>query len=754
MKKHILGFPRLGANRELKKALEAFWQGKADFAQLEECARTIRQNNWNIQKEAGLDYVSTGDFSYYDHMLDTSIMFGAIPERFRHLPQNTPETYFIMARGDQATGIPAMEMTKWFNTNYHYIVPEISADFHPEFCGRKTIDETREAIVMGFNPKPVLVGPFTFLSLAKGVDGYNVWKIIHALTDAYAEVIKELSGFCEWIQLDEPILASDLSSESRSSFHDVYAKLNAVAGNAKLLLATYFDEVDDNLDLMLDSGCAGLHLDLVRGGDNLDDVLEIFPEDMILSAGIVDGRNIWKNDFEKSLETLRKIQDRLGDRMMVGSSCSLLHSPIDLTREQKLEPTIRNWMAFAVQKCKEVSLLGDMVSGISHDAALEENRNAIKSRLSDLRLHRKEIAARTESTTDDMYHRKSPYAIRKKAQSWLKLPLFPTTTIGSYPQTDDIRRMRRAVKTGEATENQYRDFLRDRIAMMVKKQEEIGLDVLVHGEPERNDMVEYFGQQLDGFCFTENGWVQSYGSRCVKPPVIFGDVSRPASMTVDWIRYAQSLTKKPMKGMLTGPVTILCWSFVRDDMPRSQVCKQIALAILDEVHDLEQAGIRLIQIDEAALSEGMPIKKRKHADYFKWAVGAFRLATSYVEDSTQIHTHMCYSEFNRIIEAIADMDADVISIESSRSKMEILEAFRAFKYPNEIGPGIYDIHSPRIPSKEEIVSLLNRAREFIPEERLWVNPDCGLKTRKWEEVIPSLRNMVSAAKELREKHRA
>lgn len=753
MKKHVLGFPRFGAGRELKKALEAFWKGETSTAQLEECARTIRLNNWKIQKDAGLSFVTTGDFSCYDHVLDTCIMLGAVPERFRHLPAGTSETYFIMARGDRKTGIPAMEMTKWFNTNYHYIVSEITGDFQPSFAGRRIIEETREAIAAGFDPKPVLVGPVTFLALAKGVNGYNPWEKISDIADTYAEIVGELSSMCGWIQIDEPILSSDLPSAGRDVFTDVYHRLNAAAGKAKLLLATYFDTLDDNLDLAFNSGCAGLHLDLARGGANLDEVLAEFPKEMLLSAGIVEGRNIWKNDFERSLSVLQKIQAKLGSRIMIGSSCSLLHSPVDLAYETRLDPEIRNWLAFAVQKCAEVHILGDILEGIPHDTELADNRQAIRSRRTSPIVHDHNVIDRMQAVSETMFHRKSPYAVRKQAQSWLKLPLFPTTTIGSYPQTDDIRRMRRAVRKGEITKMHYHDFLHDKIAMMVKKQEEIGLDVLVHGEPERNDMVEYFGQQLNGFCFTENGWVQSYGSRCVKPPIIYGDVSRPAPMTVEWIKYAQSLTQKPMKGMLTGPVTILCWSFVRDDIPRSQVCRQIALAILDEVRDLEQAGIRIIQIDEAALSEGMPVKANKQADYFEWAVGSFRLATSSVEDSTQIHTHMCYSEFNKIIRAIACMDADVISIESSRSKMEILEAFRDFEYPNEIGPGVYDIHSPRIPSKEEIVSLLEKACRFIPKERLWVNPDCGLKTRRWEEVIPSLTNMVAAARELRKKKR-
>ncbi|MGE4301897.1 MAG: 5-methyltetrahydropteroyltriglutamate--homocysteine S-methyltransferase [Victivallaceae bacterium] len=750
MKKHILGFPRIGARRELKFALESFWNGEIPAHSLTDCARALRLNHWKIQRRSGLSHVATGDFSLYDQMLDTSAMLGAIPERFRSLPSGGLSSYFAMARGDRASGTPAMEMTKWFNTNYHYIVPEIDGFIRPELSCRQIIDETREAAAAGFSPKPVLIGPVTYLALAKGVDGYDCWRQLDAVTAVYEQVLRELAPVCEWIQLDEPILSSDLPAAGRGAFADVYRRLNTAAGNAKILLATYFDTLDDNLDLAFDSGCAGLHLDLVRGGANLDAVLAGFPAGMILSAGIVEGRNIWRNDFDRSLEILRRIEGALGDRLMVASSCSLLHCPVDLECETALDSEIRSWMAFAVQKCAEVSLLGDLVSGIPHDAELLDNRAAASGRRASSRVCDAKVRARLEAVTAEMRRRRNPYPVRKKAQEWLGLPLFPTTTIGSFPQTADIRAARRAAKRGEITPSAYREIMRGEIAEAVRRQEEIGLDVLVHGEPERNDMVEYFGQQLDGFCFTANGWVQSYGSRCVKPPVIYGDISRPAPMTVEWITYAQSLTGKPMKGMLTGPVTILCWSFVRDDMPRSEVCGQIALAICDEVRDLEKAGIRIIQIDEAAFSEGMPVKERKKPAYLEWAAGAFRLATSSVADSTQIHTHMCYSEFNRIIQAIADMDADVISIESSRSKMEILESFRDYEYPNEIGPGVYDIHSPRIPSKEEMLSLLERAMRYIPKERLWVNPDCGLKTRNWAEVIPSLRNMVAAARELRE----
>ena len=525
--------------------------------------------------------------------------------------------------------------------------------------------------------------------------------------------------------------------------------LNRAAHGAKILLTTYFDAVDEHLDLALRSGCAGLHLDLVRGGQNLAEILDRFPKEMILSAGMVEGRNIWRNDYAASLEILQQLQERLGDRLMVASSCSLLHAPVDLEHEKALDPELKSWMAFAKQKCVEVRELADLAAGQADPAILEANQQAIQSRRTSRRVHRTDVAERLAAVEESMLHRKSPRTIRKNAQRELGLPLLPTTTIGSFPQTDVIRRTRREYKKGLLSREEYEQFLRRTISETVRIQEELGLDVLVHGEPERNDMVEYFGERLDGFCFTENGWVQSYGSRCVKPPIIFGDVARPHAMTVESICFAQSLTQKPMKGMLTGPVTILCWSFVRDDLPRREVCRQIALAMRDEVTDLESAGIRVIQIDEAALSEGMPVKERDRESYLRWAVEAFRLATSPVTDATQIHSHMCYSEFNTILRAIAEMDADVISIEASRSKMELLDGFKDFDYPNDIGPGVYDIHSPRIPSKEEIVELLRRALAVLPSDRLWVNPDCGLKTRTWDEVRPSLRNMVAAAKEVR-----
>ncbi len=752
MYKHILGFPRIGDNRELKKALEAYWKGTCSQDELEKTCRELRQRNWTIQKKANLSFVTTGDFSLYDHILDITAMIGAVPERFKNIPGTVDlDTYFKMARGDADANIPAMEMTKWFNTNYHYIVPEISKSLSPMLSCSRIIEETREALEAGFDPKPVLVGPITYLSLSKSADESDCWEKLEEIVAVYVEVISKLGKISEWIQLDEPILCADMSAPARKAFLPTYDKLNKAAGKANLLLTTYFDSLDENLDLALSSGCAGVHIDLVSGKEQLDSLLEQFPENMILSAGIVDGRNIWKTDFEQALSILEKIKASVGlDRLMIGSSCSLLHSPIDLRHENSLDPELKNWMAFAVQKCEEINLLGEVMAGNNCERELRDNAEAIRSRQESARVFNEEVRKRCSNVQNELLKRKSPYPERKKTQSWLGLPLLPTTTIGSFPQTAEIRNQRKRFRNAEISREEYEAFLKEEIVKIVRKQEELGLDVLVHGEPERNDMVEYFAQQLDGFCLTAKGWVQSYGSRCVKPPIIFGDVSRPAPMTVEWITFAQSLTDKPMKGMLTGPVTILCWSFVRDDLDRSEVCRQIAFAIRDEVLDLESAGIRNIQIDEPALGEGLPIKTKDREVYLRWAVDAFKLATSGVDDSTIIHTHMCYSEFNDIIGSIAEMDADVLSIESSRSKMELLNTFKTFDYPNEIGPGVYDVHSPRVPTEKEIVKLLKKALEYIPPERLWVNPDCGLKTRGWPEVIDSLKNMVGAAKSLRD----
>ena len=755
IKKHIAGFPRIGVGRELKKALEAYWKGEVSQELLEATCRRLKLHHWGIQENAGLSYVATGDFSLYDHVHDVTAMLGAVPERFGEVDTSgvDSDTYFRMARGDAAANIAAMEMTKWFNTNYHYIVPEIFPSFSPSLSSRRIVEDTREAIKAGFRPKPVLVGPVTWLSLAKASEGCDRWEKLEDVVAVYCHILSELAEFCHWIQLDEPILCADMVPQAQEAFIPVYKRLNAASGKASLLLATYFDTLDDNLDLALSSGCDGLHVDLVRGRECLEQVLGGLPATMVISAGIVDGRNIWKTDFEQALEVLVRIRREVGEeRFMIASSCSLLHSPVDLEEEASLSAELKNWMAFAVQKCDEISVLGDILDCWDCSEALIENAEAIQSRRKSARVENKDIRKHCATVSDRMLHRNSAYPERRKQQAWLNLPLFPTTTIGSFPQTAEVRRQRRLFSRGMLEAGEYQRFLENEIRGIIERQEGLGLDVLVHGEVERNDMVEYFGQQMEGFCFTENGWVQSYGSRCVKPPIIYGDVARSGPMTVEWSTFAQSLTVKPVKGMLTGPVTILSWSFVRDDLERSEVCRQVALALRDEVQDLEHAGIRVIQIDEAALSEGMPLKKKDRASYLRWAVDAFRLTSSGVADSTQIHTHMCYSEFNHIIGSIAAMDADVISIESSRSRMELLDAFRDFRYPNEIGPGIYDIHSPRVPSKEEMMALLEKALVFIPKERLWVNPDCGLKTRAWSETMASIRNMVAAAHALREVH--
>ena len=751
MQTHILGFPRIGANRELKKTVESYWKGKISSSQLNTTAQELRKNHWQIQKDAGLSFITTGDFSFYDHILDTTLMLGIIPERFQQTDKTDIDLYFKMARGDTANNLPAMEMTKWFNTNYHYIVPEVSAQTKPALCSEKVISETKEALSAGFNAKPVLVGPITFLSLCKSVDDSNVWDKLDEIVTIYLEVISQLSELCTWIQIDEPILCTELQQEAKDAFVKTYQKLNGES--QKLILTTYFDSIAENTDLAVNSGCAALHVDLVRGKEQSDSILSKIPDDMILSAGIVDGRNIWKNNFQNSLDLLKPLQNKLGnERLWISSSSSLLHTPVNLQNETKLDNQIKDWLAFAVQKCSEITILAKAIKNEDVKEELEANKKSQQSRKESSLVNNAQVQTSCNNIVPEMLQRNNPYQKRKESQAWLKLPEFPTTTIGSFPQTDQIRKNRRLFKQNKISQNEYSSFLRKEISSVIHKQEDLGLDVLVHGEPERNDMVEYFGEQLSGFCFTQNGWVQSYGSRCVKPPVIFGDISRPKPMTVDWITYAQSNTDKPLKGMLTGPVTILCWSFVRDDLPRREVCKQIALAIREEVKDLESAGIKIIQIDEAALSEGMPVKEKDRAEYLKWAVECFRLATTVAEDSTQIHTHMCYSEFNRIIRSIAEMDADVISIESSRSRMELLDSFRDFEYPNEIGPGIWDIHSPRVPTTEEIVELLKKACNYIPKERLWVNPDCGLKTRKWEETSASIKNMVKAAHIMRKEN--
>ncbi|MFS4428610.1 5-methyltetrahydropteroyltriglutamate--homocysteine S-methyltransferase [Chryseobacterium sp. S90] len=760
MQTHILGYPRIGSKRELKKACEQYWSGKILLEELLNTGRTICNQNWNIQKEAGIDLIPCNDFSYYDQVLDMSLVVGAIPTRYHEvvLKKNNSELdlYFAMARGYQKEGldITAMEMTKWFDTNYHYIVPEFYKNQQFKLSSDKIFNEFAGAKQAGINAKPVIIGLVSYLLLGKEKEeGFDKLDLAGNLLSVYIEILTKLQEQgAEWIQFDEPFLALDLTEKAKETYYFVYTEIRKRFPKLKFIVATYFEGLNDNESLAASLPVNVLHLDLVRNPEQLDEILNGIPESLSLSLGVVDGRNIWKNDFEKSLSFIRKAVEKLGsERVLIAPSSSLLHSPCDLDFEITLNPEIKNWLAFAKQKVAEVVTLKELASGTGNEqilASFEENKKAIASRRTSALIHNDEVKKRANAVTEKDAQRINTFKIRKEEQQKvLQLPLFPTTTIGSFPQTTEVRSWRAKFKKGELTAEQYDTLLKEETQRTINWQEEIGIDVLVHGEFERNDMVEYFGEQLEGFVFTKNGWVQSYGSRCVKPPVIFGDVSRPTPMTVYWSQYAQSQTEKWVKGMLTGPVTILQWSFVRDDQPRSETCKQIALAIRDEVVDLEKAGIRIIQIDEPAIREGLPLRKTDWQNYLKWAVEAFRISASGVEDATQIHTHMCYSEFNDIIENIADMDADVITIECSRSQMELLNAFADFRYPNEIGPGVYDIHSPRVPSKEEMIELLRKAQNVIPANQLWVNPDCGLKTRHWEETEKALIAMVAAAKE-------
>lgn len=761
MQTHILGYPRIGSKRELKKACEQYWSGKIVLEELLTAGRTICSQNWNLQKEAGIDLIPCNDFSYYDQVLDMSLVVGAIPARYHEvaLKKNNSELdlYFAMARGYQKDGldITAMEMTKWFDTNYHYIVPEFFKNQQFKLTSDKIFNEFAGAKQAGINAKPVIIGLVSYLLLGKEKEeGFDKLDLAHNLLSVYIEIVSKLQlQGAEWIQFDEPFLALDITEKAKETYTFVYAELRRLFPKLKFIVTTYFEGLRNNLPLAVSLPVNVLHIDLVRCPEQLEDVLHGIPESLSLSLGVVDGRNIWKNNYEKSLSLIAKAAGKLGpERVFIAPSCSLLHSPCDLDFETALEPEIKNWLAFAKQKVKEVAVLKELASGTTDNNILQDfeaNKKAVSHRKTSPLIHNKEVKLRAESVTEKDSQRKNPFNIRKEQQQKaLQLPLFPTTTIGSFPQTAEVRSWRAKFKKGELTAEQYDALLKEETRRTIRWQENIGIDVLVHGEYERNDMVEYFGEQLKGFIFTRNGWVQSYGSRCVKPPIIFGDVSRPEPMTVYWSQYAQSQTDQWVKGMLTGPVTILQWSFVRDDQPRSETCKQIALAIRDEVQDLEKAGIRIIQIDEPAIREGLPLRKTDWQNYLKWAVEAFKISASGVEDTTQIHTHMCYSEFNDIIKNIADMDADVITIECSRSQMELLQAFADFRYPNEIGPGVYDIHSPRVPSKEEMTALLMKAQQVIPAQQLWVNPDCGLKTRHWEETEKALIAMVAAAKEV------
>ena len=752
-----LGFPRIGARRQLKRGLEAHWRGESDEQALLDIAKALRAEHWLLQRDAGLDHVPSNDFSLYDHVLDTAAMVGAVPERYRWTGGSVDlATTFAMARGAQsaALDVPALEMTKWFDTNYHYLVPEFSPGQRFALASTKPIDEFSEAAALGVHTRPVLLGPVSFLLLGKAREGAQApLALLPDLVPVYEEVLRRLSAAgAEWVQIDEPCLALDLDDAARAAYADAYAPLAQAAPGLSLLLATYFEGLRDNLDTAMALPVAAVHLDLVRAPDQLDAALDV-AGDKVLSLGVVDGRNVWRADLDGALAFLETAAARIGaDRVMVAPSCSLLHAPLDLDLETTFDDELKSWLAFATQKLDEISALAKGL-GAGRGAiadALAASGAAAASRRDSARIHDAAVRERLSAAAAALERRQSPRESRLARQAEaLDLPAFPTTTIGSFPQTAEVRAVRLAFRCGERDAASYQSYMRGEIEKAVRWQEEIGLDVLVHGEFERNDMVQYFAELLQGFAVMQNGWVQSYGSRCVKPPIIYGDVTRPGAMTLDWSVYAQSLTEKLVKGMLTGPVTMMQWSYVRDDQPREATCRQIALALRDEVADLEGAGIRIVQIDEPALREGVPLRHADHRRYLEWAVACFRLASSGVGDETQIHTHMCYSEFNEIMTEIGALDADVISIETSRSQMELLDAFGGGRWSGEVGPGVYDIHAPRVPSVAEMETLLRKAAEKLSPSQIWVNPDCGLKTRGWEEVRPALGNMVAAAKRVR-----
>ncbi|NYS79003.1 MULTISPECIES: 5-methyltetrahydropteroyltriglutamate--homocysteine S-methyltransferase [Halomonadaceae] len=760
---HILGYPRIGAQRELKKATEAYWKGESTRSELERTGRELRLRHWQAQQDAGLDFVSVGDFAFYDQVLNVSVALGAVPTRFNAQHEVAGgdidlDTTFRMARGRAPSGEPAAacEMTKYFDTNYHYLVPELHEGQTFTLASNRLFDEVDEALRAGFTPKVTLTGPLTWLWLGKTKSGdFDRLTLLDSVLNVYGEILARLATQgIEWVQLDEPALVQDLPLNWQQAYERAYHRLQSAP--LKLLLATYFGGLGDNLSLATRLPVAGLHIDAVRAPQQVESVIDRLGPNQVLSIGFVDGRNIWRADLAALRERLLPLKVRLGQRLWLAPSCSLLHVPVDLAQETELGEELVSWLAFAQQKLAEVVTLARLIDNRTtpdDEQRLDEATRALDARRESTRIHQTVVSERLAAISPADSQRQAPYSVRADAQRRaLKLPLFPTTTIGSFPQTDEIRAARRAFKAGELSSADYEARMQDEIAYAVERQEALDIDVPVHGEAERNDMVEYFGEQLEGFAFTRFGWVQSYGSRCVKPPVIFGDVSRPAPMTVRWSQYAQTLTSKPMKGMLTGPVTILQWSFVRDDQSRETTCRQIALALRDEVLDLEKAGINVIQIDEPALREGLPLRQHEWQAYLDWAVASFQLSAAGVANTTQIHTHMCYSEFNDIIGAIAALDADVITIETSRSDMHLLDAFQDFAYPNEIGPGVYDIHTPNIPEVSWMVDLMEKALEKIPAERLWINPDCGLKTRGWAEVEPALANMVEAAKVLRQRY--
>ncbi|QIF96859.1 5-methyltetrahydropteroyltriglutamate--homocysteine S-methyltransferase [Proteus terrae] len=753
IRNHTLGFPRIGLDRELKKAQENYWAGKISQEELVTVGKALRARHWQQQADAGVELLPVGDFAWYDQVLGTSLLLGNVPPRHRNEDGSLDlDTLFRVARGRAPTGKPvaASEMTKWFNTNYHYIVPEFQQGQSFTFAWKELLEEVDEALALGHKIKPVLLGPVTYLWLGK-VKGpeFDRLTLLKDILPIYQQVISALKEKgIEWVQIDEPALVLDLPVEWQNAYQTAY---QALTGQVKLLLTTYFDGISHHLDIIKNLPVNGLHVDISAGQDDLQHLHQALPKDWVLSLGAINGRNVWKADLSTRYQQVIALKDKRP--LWIGTSCSLLHSPIDLNAETKLDDEVKSWFAFAVQKCEEVALLANALNAPDgeYDEQLAQYSAPIRQRQHSTRVHNATVEARLQAIEAQDSERNSPYTQRAEVQrARFNLPLWPTTTIGSFPQTTEIRTVRLDFKKGRIDTAAYRTNISEHIKQAITEQENLGLDVLVHGEAERNDMVEYFGEHFDGYVFTQNGWVQSYGSRCVKPPVIIGDISRPEAITVDWATYAQSLTEKPVKGMLTGPVTILCWSFPREDVTRETIAKQIALALRDEVDDLQKAGIGIIQIDEPALREGLPLRRNEWQAYLDWAVDAFKLSAAVADDETQIHTHMCYCEFNDIMDSIAALDADVITIETSRSDMELLEAFEHFDYPNEIGPGVYDIHSPNVPNVEWIVGLLRKAQSRIPAERLWVNPDCGLKTRGWPETRAALANMVEAAKYLRQ----
>ena len=748
-----IGYPRIGPKRELKVALENFWKSDISEAELQTVAKDLRSKNWQTQKQNGVDLISSNDFSFYDQVLDTICLLGAIPKRYKWDGKEVSlKTYFAMARGSQTSelDVPALEMTKWFDTNYHYLVPELSKDQAFKLSTNKPFEEFNEAKKYGFNTKPIILGPLSFLLLAKGLDGFKTINLLDKILPVYKEIIKKLSELgAEWIQIDEPILVKDLDSQVVSQIKNTLNELKKSSGSSKILVATYFEDLNEEVkNELFESDIDAIHLDLVRGNRNKSYVKNSKKQ---LSLGLIDGRNVWKADLKEKIEFIKN--NTSGD-IIIASSCPLLHTPYDLDLEQKVPQEIKRWLSFSKQKLQELNIIKNFINNNTHQTELKKNTDDVQDRKTSKLIHDNAVKDRIKIINKSITDRKSSYTLRAKVQKDIfSLPKYPTTTIGSFPQTSDVRQARAKFKRGEIDEKSYDKFLEEKTIDAIRKQEKIGLDVIVHGEFERNDMVEYFGEQLKGFTFTSSGFVQSYGSRCVKPPIIYGNVSRPKPMTVRWSKFAQDQTKQIVKGMLTGPITILQWSFVRDDQPRKNTAQEIAFAIRDEVQDLEKNGIRMIQIDEPALREGLPLKKKDWKEYLEWSVDCFKISSGVVKDETQIHTHMCYAEFEDIINSIAALDADVISIETSRSRMELLTTFEKFKYPNEVGPGVYDIHSPRVPTKDEMKELIKKASKLIDSKRVWVNPDCGLKTRGWPETTAALEKMVEAAKELRNETR-